>query len=198
MQRNKDENKARLLVNRISTDERVQRLTKQMKEYDEVLFIHCFNVAFIVAQICFQEKYSVKDRMDVTTAALLHDVGKTWIDSNIINKHGELSEEEYAIVKTHVGKGVSILKEEHFNENIIRYVKEHHEKIDGSGYPCALMGDEISPFGELIATVDMYDAMTSDRPYGKIHDKNGALYKIECEQGVDMINLEYIKKCVGI
>ena len=99
-------------------------------------------------------------------AGLLHDVGKTAIPSEILNKPGKLTDEEYAIVKTHPEAGKSLVTPlEGWLGESLRAVWEHHEKFDGTGYPLGLQGTEISMAARIVAVADVYDVITSARSY---------------------------------
>ena len=97
----------------------------------------------------------------------LHDVGKIGIDDAILRKPGKLTDEEFAIMKSHTTKGAAILATEPDLEPIIPIVRNHHERWDGRGYPDGLAGEAIPPLARIVAVADAYDAMTSDRPYRK-------------------------------
>lgn len=99
--------------------------------------------------------------------ALLHDIGKISIPDNILNKPGKLTDEEYAIIKTHPQKGYEILKEITIAPDLALGARYHHERIDGKGYPKGLKGDEIPEIAQIIAVADTFDAMYSTRPYRK-------------------------------
>ena len=96
---------------------------------------------------------------------LLHDVGKIGIPDEIINKPGRLSDEEFAIIKEHPGKGAKILSSVPEMPKLATGARWHHERYDGSGYPDGLKGDEIPEEARIIAVADAYDAMTSSRSY---------------------------------
>ncbi len=101
-------------------------------------------------------------------AGLMHDVGKMMIAPEVLNKPGRLTVEEFSLMKTHPEQGLKILEE---NLPVAALVMDvclhHHEKVDGSGYPDGLQGSDISIFARMSAVCDVYDAITSDRPYKK-------------------------------
>ena len=99
--------------------------------------------------------------------ALLHDIGKISIPDSILNKPGRLTDEEYAIMKTHSQRGYEILKEITIAPDLALGARYHHERIDGRGYPKGLVGDEIPEIAQIIAVADTFDAMYSTRPYRK-------------------------------
>lgn len=102
---------------------------------------------------------------DIYLAGLLHDVGKIGIPDNIINKDGRLTDEEFAVIKTHSAIGAGILKKINIAPFISIGAHFHHERYDGKGYPEGLKGEDIPEIARIIAVADAYDAMTSKRSY---------------------------------
>jgi len=113
--------------------------------------------------------------------ATMHDIGKTTISEEILNKPGSLSEEEWKIVKRHSEQGYKIATASEEFALIADEILTHHEKWDGSGYPNGLKGEEIPYLARNISIVDAYDVMTNERPYSKAISKEEALTEIkEC------------------
>ncbi len=94
-------------------------------------------------------------------AAMVHDIGKISIPAEILNKQGRLSAAEYELVKVHPESGYAILKDIPFDLPIADIVRQHHEKLDGSGYPLGLKGEEILPESRVLAVADIVEAMAS-------------------------------------
>ncbi len=126
---------------------------------------HIEEVAEIVGQIGLQMGLSAFEIERLALAGFLHDIGKQAIPSSILSKPAKLSDEEFALVKTHVNIGVQLLEYANVSSDIVRIVAEHHERIDGSGYPRGLKGDEISLSGQIIGIADVISALTSKRTY---------------------------------
>jgi len=104
----------------------------------------------------------------LTYSALLHDLGKTKIDSKIFNTNDSLNDEDYKIVKSHPLLGYNIVNEINFlDKSVAQGILMHHERLDGSGYPLGLQNDKISQFGKIIAIADVFDAINSNRSYRK-------------------------------
>jgi len=101
----------------------------------------------------------------VSTGALVHDIGKLGIPDHILGKPGKLTPEEFQRIQTHVAIGAEILSPIPFDAPVVEVVLTHHERWDGQGYPRGLRGEEIPMGGRIIAIVDVFDALTSDRPY---------------------------------
>ena len=198
MQRKTTEDKARLMVNRILTDKSISELVTMIKMYDKELFNHSMNVAFITAQIVRKENILKKTQYDLVTAALLHDIGKVNMPIEVLNKKSSLTPKEYELIKTHVEEGVKILTEAGMKENIIRYVARHHENFDGSGYPLGLTSKELTIEDMIIGAVDKYDALTSDRTYGKEYSSEQALSIMKQEGNINKQVILFINNCVAI
>jgi PAS domain S-box-containing protein/putative nucleotidyltransferase with HDIG domain len=98
-------------------------------------------------------------------AALIHDVGKISVPAEILSKPGRLNENEFALIKVHAQAGHDVLQSIAFDQPVAEMVLQHHERLDGSGYPQGLRGEEILPAARVIAVADVYEAMTSHRPY---------------------------------
>jgi HD-GYP domain-containing protein (c-di-GMP phosphodiesterase class II) len=104
---------------------------------------------------------------DLAHGVLLHDIGKIGIPDAILLKPGPLTPEEWAIMRTHPEIGKRLIERIPFLRGAVPIVYSHHEKWDGSGYPCALRGEEIPLGARIFAVVDAFDAMTFDRPYSR-------------------------------
>ncbi|MFC1504775.1 GAF and HD-GYP domain-containing protein, partial [Spirochaetota bacterium] len=116
-------------------------------------------------------------------AALLHDIGKIGINTEVLNKPGRLSPDERAYIEKHPGIGYDIIRHIKQFENIIAFVRHHHERYDGCGYPDRLKGQQIPLHARIIAIADTYDAMTSNRPYRKRMPKKLAMHEIRKNAG---------------
>ncbi len=139
-----------------------------IRSYDDYTFSHSVNVTVISVVIGMCLHYPKNRLKDLGIGVLLHDVGKTRIPPDIINKPGKLTDEEYEIVKKHTWYGFETLRKSPGIRLTSAHVAlQHHERQDGSGYPRSLKGDEIIEFARISAIADVYDAMTSDRCYRK-------------------------------
>ena len=132
-----------------------------------VLNINIFTGMLLESLVQHTDKYDLSwsERLLITTASALHDIGKIGIPDNILNRPTRLTEEEFQVIKEHTVIGAEILK----NITLIDHVKEvarsHHERYDGMGYPDGLKGEEIPLYARVIAIADCYDAMKSRRIY---------------------------------
>ena len=127
---------------------------------------HSVNTGLIGLVIRLNMNYSKKQLIELCVGGMLHDVGKSKIPAVILNKPGRLTDEEYNVIKTHSQIGYDILKRfVGLNEQIKNICLEHHEKVNGLGYPSGLTGKNIAENSKIIALADVYDALTSDRVY---------------------------------
>lgn len=122
------------------------------------------------------------DMTALTYSALFHDLGKIDIPTEILQKPGQLSNEEFDMIRKHPALGKALADEIHL-ANIGEIIEQHHERIDGSGYPRGLKGDEIRIEARIIGIVDSFDAMTSDRAYRNGMSVEGALQELNLHKG---------------
>jgi len=126
---------------------------------------HCDRVAGMSAAVAERLDINESVMRDLKLAAVLHDIGKIGVESNIIGKHGPLDESQVKDIRDHPVVGSRILETLSSLNRVSLYVKHHHEHFDGSGYPSGLKGDAIPLPSRIIHLVDAYDAMTTNRPY---------------------------------
>ncbi|ADQ07599.1 metal dependent phosphohydrolase [Caldicellulosiruptor hydrothermalis 108] len=135
-----------------------------------------------IGEKLFSKGYKI-DLFDLEIAAYLHDIGKIVIPESILNKPDKLTQEEYSIVKRHSLDGYNILSNIEYFDNIKEVVLYHHENIDGSGYPLGIKGDKIPLESKIISVADVFDALTTDRPYRKAFSEEKALEIMKEEVG---------------
>lgn len=128
---------------------------------------HSERVTALALRISHTMGLSAKDLQIVHRGGLLHDIGKIGTPPTILNNPGKLKAEEAEIMRNHVKVGIRILEPIDSFKDLLGVVAQHHERLDGSGYPAGLAGDQISLHARIVAVADAYDALTSDRPYRK-------------------------------
>jgi len=135
-------------------------------EYDYYTHTHSLNVSVYALCLGKEMKLNRNQLEELGTSALLHDLGKSKIDKSIINKNGKLTETEFKEVQKHPFYGWLLVKKMGIsNKNILEGIRYHHEKMDGSGYPEALKGDQIHLYAKIISICDIFDALTTKRTY---------------------------------
>lgn len=145
----------------------VSALANAIEAKDTYTKGHCERVTKYSMAIANKMNIDQNDLETLEFAALLHDIGKIGISADIINKPSRLTPEEFGIIKLHPNIGYKILKDVEFLDASRSILLQHHERVDGKGYPNGLHSEQISLLAKILAAADSYDAMTSDRPYRK-------------------------------
>lgn len=162
-----------------------------MREYDDLTFAHCLNVALICNVFAGWLGMSESEIQLATQCGLLHDIGKLKMPEDIIKKPSRLTDNEYRIIKTHPQEGYQILQQYNLNEHVLNSALMHHERCDGFGYPMGLPASKIDPFAQMVAIADVYDAMTSLRVYREALCPFKVIATFEAE-GLQKYNTRYI------
>lgn len=172
----------------------------RLKNADEYTYMHSVAVGALMIALAKQLGLSADKIHEAGIAGLLHDVGKMAIDMEIINKPGQLTDPEFATVRKHPELGEQLLRASgKVSEPVLDVCLHHHEKFDGSGYPHRLAGEQISVLARMGAACDVYDAITSDRPYKRGWNPTEAIRKMASWKGhFDPRIFQAFVKSVGI
>ena len=137
-----------------------------LKTSDEYTFKHSVDVATISMILAKQQGLSRQQIYEIGVSGLLHDVGKTKVPLEILNKPGRLDEEEFAVMKQHsVFSYRMVQANPNFSNEVALAALQHHEKINGSGYPMGVNEEQITPYAKILSVADIYDALVTERPY---------------------------------
>ncbi|MEE2659800.1 MAG: HD-GYP domain-containing protein [Candidatus Latescibacterota bacterium] len=151
----------------------------RIKEHDPYTAMHCMNVCTLVVAVAQAEGVDSGVLPMITSATLLHDVGKTRVPLEILNKPGRFEPNELEEMRKHAVYSGEIMREDgNFSDEQIYIAEQHHEMMDGSGYPHGLKGDKIHPYGRMTAVADVYDALTAKRVYKPAMPMHQALLRI--------------------
>ncbi|MDE5742364.1 MAG: HD-GYP domain-containing protein [Oscillospiraceae bacterium] len=164
------------LIDGLSLNKDILVNIADIKMYDDYTFHHSLSVAIMSIAIGMELGFKNSMLKELGLAGLLHDIGKVAVPIEIITKPDRLTKEEFDIVKMHPVHAANHFKERNLvNDNIFNGIVAHHEKLDGSGYPNHLRGAQIHPYARILAVADVYDALTSNRPYRIPNPPNEAI-----------------------
>lgn len=173
----------------------------RLKNADEYTYLH--SVAVCALMIALARQLGLDEALvrEAGAAGLLHDIGKMHVPMELLNKPGRLDEQEFARVREHPQRGLDILLQgRQVGALVLDVCLHHHEKLDGSGYPHRLAGEQISLFARMGAVCDIYDAITSDRPYKAGWDPAESIRRMGqwCGTHLDEQVFRAFVKCLGI
>jgi putative nucleotidyltransferase with HDIG domain len=170
----------------------VRALTVRLAEKDAYTEEHTRRVALRAAQVGEELGLSPARLRELATGALVHDVGKLSVPNSILKKPSSLTDEEFGVVKRHPEWGFRMLRDLGFTESVRRLVLDHHERLDGSGYPRGLAGPAMSLDARILAVCDVYDALISTRVYRGAWSHERAIDLLREESGT-----KFDRRCVA-
>lgn len=175
----------------------VSALVRAVESRDPFTAGHENRVALLAAAIARQLGWSERRQTAVRMAAMVHDIGKISVPIEILLKPGPLDAAERSVINQHPEIGFNILKDIPFDWPLAEIVRQHHEKLDGSGYPHGLSGDAILPEARVLTVADMLEAMAWDRPYRRAMDLEVALGLLEAEAG-KQLDAQAVEACAAL
>lgn len=186
---------------------RLQKVTESLEDSDSIIMTianaveakdmvtngHVNRVAYWAQKIGERLELSDNEMDFLRKGAMLHDIGKIGIPDGILNKPGALTSEEFDIMKTHTIIGENIIKSLKSFQDIKSMIRHHHEKLNGTGYPDGLKDSEIDIFTRIVAIVDIYDALTMDRPYRAAMSIEKAFSILETDVKMGLIDASIVE-----
>jgi len=160
-----------------------ESIAEMLHARDPYTFEHSDEVAGLAEEIARKLRLPEDEIDQVRSGALIHDVGKIGIPDSILKKPDRLTNDEWAIMKTHPDIGADLIKGLEMYTNVVDIVRHEHEHWDGQGYPRGLEGDEIPLGARIIAVADAYHALTTDRPYRRAYPHEQAMDILKSERG---------------
>ena len=152
-------------------EEQINNLITQINEKDHYTFMHSANVMVystkLYTALNSTDKKSDAVLNDMIVAALFHDVGKCYTPDEVLKKKGKLTPDEWHSIQHHPMDSARLLRK-HYGKRVAEIAAHHHERLNGSGYPYGLMGDQISAEAKIVAVADAFDAMTTNRGYNRV------------------------------
>lgn len=166
----------------------------QVLHHDYTTFTHSANVALYCTMLAKGLGYSTADITEITAGGLLHDLGKLEIAESILCKPGRLDDHEFRVIQMHPTVGFRrLMNRDDLSYGQLMMVYQHHERLDGGGYPVGVPRSEIHPWAKLCAVVDIFEAVTSVRPYRKPMLRDKAIELLRREAAANAIDLEMVK-----
>ena len=159
---------AEKIVDEVGTNAQAMVQLTDIRSHNEFTFGHSVNVSVLCVLIGVALKYPRTKLLEIALGGLLHDVGKMKITTDILNKPAKLTADEYKVMQTHAELGYDILRNSAshiISRKSILMAFQHQEKPDGTGYPRQIVSAEIHEYSKIVSVADVYDAVTSDRPY---------------------------------
>ncbi|KEI06445.1 HD family phosphohydrolase [Clostridium sp. K25] len=182
------------LIDYIIEDGDVNKSLYDIKTYDNYTYVHCVDTGIMSGFLGLSLNFREYDLKELGKGAILHDIGKTQVPLKILNKNGPLNDEEFAEIKKHPIYGKNILKKNFsISDVVLNVVEQHHERVDGTGYPYGLKGNSISKHGKVACICDVYDALSSDRCYRK-KIKPNEVYEFILGQSEKMFDCDIVQK----
>jgi len=157
---------------------------------DREELVHSERVAALCERVALRMGLTHDALHNCVVGALLHDLGKVVVPSDVLERPGALSEREYELVKAHPSVGAEILRSFPDLARFAHVVERHHERLDGSGYPLGLRGEAIDPASRIVAVADVFDAVTSARPYRAAMPLSRALAVLRIEVDLGRLDAE--------
>jgi len=171
------------------------------KIHDNHVYTHSLNVAIYACQLAIENGLPLKSIEDIGLGAMLHDIGKMYIQPEILNKPGKLTEDEFELMKTHCQIGFDMLRKVYeIPLTVAHCAFQHHERIDGTGYPRGLKGEEIHKYAKILSVADVFDAVTSHRVYrpALLPHRGLELLYAGVDTQLDRQQVSLFKKCIAI
>lgn len=172
----------------------------RLKTADDYSYMHSVAVCALMVALAHQMGLNDADSREAGLAGLLHDLGKAAMPLNILNKPAKLTDSEFDVIRTHPERGYRMLQDgQGASEQVMDVCLHHHERIDGRGYPHGLSGERLSRLARMSAVCDVYDAITSNRPYKAGWDPSESISRMASWKGqFDPIVFQHFVRSLGI
>ncbi len=183
-------------INIILNDKSAIKAMIGVTTYDYYTYTHCVNVSIYALGFCAYLNLDKSIMHTIGRAAILHDLGKQYIPNEIVNKNGKLTEQEFNTMKNHPTYGANALRDlGETNKLVLDIIEQHHEKLDGSGYPYGLEEKDINRLAMIVTIADVFDALTTKRSYKAALTTYRALIIMEKEMKNEL-NPKLLKKFI--
>lgn len=167
---------------KVTSNKKVSKLLNDLRMLDSYSFAHCINISMIIVSLLSKENIRSEELYNLAFVSLLHDIGRLNM-VELFNKQGKLSDKEFEMLKNHPQESYKLLKKAGLADEEMAFVMETHEKYNGTGYPYRLKGGAIPDLSQLILIADIYNALSSFRPYRDVYNPHAVSKMIEEETG---------------
>lgn len=175
------------IIDEITTNRHLSIGMAELKTHDDYTYQHSINVCALSIIIGLNNGYDRLQLQELGIGAIMHDIGKVNIPLEILNKPGSLSDEEFDMIKQHPLDGYKMIRHTSQIDPVSAKVTlQHHERVDGMGYPGKVPGEDIHEYGLIVAVADVFDALTSDRPYRPAFNNQEAMNIVEQGKGTQL------------
>lgn len=175
----------------------IQAIAITVEKRDPYTAGHQQKTALLVTAIAEELGWSAERIEGLRLGAIIHDIGKIYVPAEILSRPGALTASEYKIIKTHPLVGYDIVKDVEFPWPVAQMILQHHERLDGSGYPHGLKGDEIIPEARLLSVADVVEAMASHRPYRPAKGLDAGINELMTQRG-KLFEPDAVDACVRV
>jgi putative nucleotidyltransferase with HDIG domain len=175
----------------------INSLSKIVELRDFYTANHQRRVTRLARAIAREMELSEDQTISITVAGLLHDIGKACVPTSILNKSGQLTDAEFFMVKSHPEFGYDILKEIELEWPVADIILQHHERLNGSGYPQGLVGDQIRFETQVLSVADVVEAMSAHRPYRPSLGLERALNEV-LDKSRTLFNPDIVSACIKV
>ncbi|MCW8092810.1 HD-GYP domain-containing protein [Alteromonas sp. ASW11-130] len=187
------------IINSVFENQNALLCLTMIKDADEYLLEHSINCSILMAMFASHLGMSQEEIDHACMGAMLMDIGMAQIPEELRTSKGELTEEQWEVIRSHVKLGKDLVEQfEGIPESVLTIIEQHHERNDGSGYPKGLKDDEISQLARMAAIIDSYDAMISDRPFQEAVSPAVALKRLNQQDNLDKDLIKKFIQCVGV
>lgn len=162
------------------------------------VYRHSLNTCRISLRIATEFEFNLQEKIDLAMGALLHDIGKSCVSQEILNKEETLTKDDRMLIECHPQQGYLYLKPFKFNQKVLDIVHYHHERLNGDGYPESLNKKQIDILVQIVSVADVYDALTSDRVYHKAKTPETAFKILEDDNGLNQIVVKILKNTYNL
>ena len=182
----------------INNDSTLSALFQNMKNKDSEVYQHSLNVCRIATLLGLCYNFNLEELIVLAVGSLLHDIGKVYLDKDVLYKPDRLNDNERIFIEAHTSLGYKVMHDIDINPTVLEIIKSHHEKLNGKGYPDGLYTAQIPILVQLVTIADIYDALTSERVYKEAYSDKAAFSIMEQDDGLNQIAVSILKEIIYI